>query len=270
MTVTFAPPNETVLDRPKPMTNLPTSLPPLAAYPVVPFDEELSRENRIVGFDTRVREARPFTLLRSQVLDRWRTEHCKVIGFTSATPSAGKSFVVSNLALSLALLPDIQVFVFDFDLRRGTLAENLQIESSLGIDHFLSGQSNDLARIGQRIGNYPLVVFPCSPITEHSAPLVANEAFATLIECARRLPDNAIVLCDLPPTFADDDAKLISEKLDGYVLICEDGITTRKQLLTSVEFMQPSKLIGTILNRAQNNFDDRYGYGSKAYSSYYK
>ena len=272
MNAPFASPlTETVMsDRAEPMQSLPTSLPPIGAYPVVQFDEAVARDHRIVGFDARAREARPFTLLRSQILDRWRNENCKIIGFTSATPAAGKSFVVSNLALSLALLPDIQVIVFDFDLRRGTLAENLQIDGSPGIDHFLSGQTNDLSRIGQRIGDLQLVVFPCSPITDHSAPLVANEAFAALIECARRQPDNVIILCDLPPTFADDDAKLICEKLDGYVLVCEDGITTRKQLLTSMEFMEPAKLVGTVLNRAQNNFDDRYGYGSKAYSSYYK
>ena len=257
-------------DRSDSMHNLPTALPPIDAYPVIAFDADVARESRMVGFDARAREARPFTLLRSQILDRWRNENCKIIGFTSATPAAGKSFVVSNLALSLAMLPDIQVIVFDFDLRRGSLAQNLQIESSPGIDHYLTGEAIDLAQIGRRIGDQQLVVFPCSPVTDHSAPLVANEAFAALIECARRQPDNVIILCDLPPTFADDDAKLICEKLDGYVLVCEDGITTRKQLLTSIAFMEPAKLVGTVLNRAMNNFDDRYGYGSKAYSSYYK
>jgi protein-tyrosine kinase len=106
---------------------LPVALPPIDAYPVVPFDADALRASRIVGFDSREREARPFTLLRSQVLDRWRNQDCKIIGFTSATPAAGKSFIVSNLAMSLALLPEIQIIVFDFDLRRGTLAENLQI-----------------------------------------------------------------------------------------------------------------------------------------------
>jgi protein-tyrosine kinase len=250
--------------------SLPVALPAIDAYPVVTFDADAMRESRIVGFDSREREARPFTLLRSQILDRWRNEGCKVIGFTSATPAAGKSFIVSNLAMSLALLPEIQIIIFDFDLRRGTMAENLQIDPTPGLSDYLTGETGDLARVGRRIEGMPIVVFPCAQVTSHSASLVSSEAFNALIECARRQPENVIVLCDLPPTFANDDAKIICDKLDGYVLVCEDGITTRKQLEAAIDFMSPAKLVGTILNRAKGNLDDRYGYGSKAYRSYYK
>jgi protein-tyrosine kinase len=255
---------------PKMAQALPVVLPPFDAYPVVPCDAEALRANRVIGFDSREREARPFTLMRSQILDRWRNEGCKLIGFTSATPAAGKSFIVSNLATSLALLPDIQIMIFDFDLRRGTVAENLQIEASPGLSEFLDGEISDLTKIGRRLEGMPIVVFPCAQVTSHSASLVSNEAFIALIESARRQPDNVLILCDLPPTFANDDAKLICEKLDGYVLVCEDGVTTRKQLQTAMDFMEPAKLVGTVLNRARGNFDDRYGYYSKAYKSYYK
>jgi protein-tyrosine kinase len=248
---------------------LPGFLPPIDAYQTVPFDAGALREMRVVGFDPRERDARPFTLLRSQILDRWRNEGCKLIGFTSATPAAGKSFVVSNLAMSLALLPDIQIVVFDFDVRRGTLADNLQIDPTPGLSEYLMGETNDLAQLGRRIEGLPLVVFPCAEVSGHSASLVSNEAFNALIECARRQPDNVVILCDLPPAFANDDAKLICDKLDGYVLVCEDGMTTRKQLQTAIEFMSPAKLIGTVLNRAKGNLGDSYGYGSKAYQRYY-
>lgn len=249
--------------------SLPVTLPAIDAYPVVAFDAEAMRANRIVGFDSREREARPFTLLRSQILDRWRNEGSKIIGFTSATPAAGKSFIVSNLAMSLGMLPELQIMVFDFDLRRGTLADNLQLEATPGLSDFLTGETTDLARLGRRIEDMPIVVFPCAPVTSHSASLVSSEAFNALIECARRQPDNVLILCDLPPTFANDDAKIICDRLDGYVLVCEDGMTTRKQLEAAIDFMAPAKLIGTILNRAKGNLDDRYGYGSKAYRSYY-
>ena len=256
---------------PSPMAQaLPAALPPIDAYPVVPFDEASMRESRVVGHDSREREARPFTLLRSQILDRWRNEGAKLIGFTSATPAAGKSFIVSNLAMSLALLPDIQIVIFDFDLRRGTMAENLEIDPVPGLSEYLTGAGGDLARYGRRIEGLPVVVFPCAQVETHSASLVASETFNALIECARRQPDNVIVLCDLPPAFANDDAKLICDKLDGYVLVCEDGITTRRQLLTAIDFMAPAKLIGTVLNRAKGNMDDRYGYYSKGYRKYYK
>jgi len=249
---------------------LPVVMPPLDAYPTVPFDADGLRDNRVIGFDSREYSARPFTLMRAQVLDRWRKEGCKLIGFTSATPAAGKSFIVSNLAMSLALLPDIQVMVFDFDLRRGTIARNLGIEASPGLSEYLTGEESDLTRIGRRIEGSPIVIFPCAEVGTHSASLVSNEAFTALVESARRLPDNVLVLCDLPPAFANDDAKLICEKLDGYVLVCEDGITTRRQLKAAMDFMAPAKLVGTVLNRAKGSLDDSYGYYGKAYRNYYK
>lgn len=248
---------------------LPAVLPPIDAYPVVPFDDEAMRANKVVGFDSREREARPFTLMRSQILDRWRNEGAKLIGFSSATPAAGKSFIVSNLAMSLSLLPDIQIIIFDFDLRRGTMADNLGLDPSPGLSEYLTGEGGDLARYGRRIEGKPVVVFPCAQVSSHSASLVSNEAFNALIESARRQPDNVLILCDLPPAFANDDAKLICDKLDGYVLVCEDGITTRRQLLAAIDFMAPAKLIGTVLNRARGNMEDRYGYYSKAYRKYY-
>lgn len=271
MDISRTPPRE-AFEQAAPRTDnvLPVTLPALDAYATVPFEADALRGNRIIGFDSREYAARPFTLMRAQILDRWRNEGCKLIGFTSATPAAGKSFIVSNLAMSLALLPDIQIMIFDFDLRRGTVAENLGIEARPGLSEFLTGEVNDLTQIGRRLDGTPIVVFPCAQIGSHSASLVSNEAFTALVESARRQPDNVLILCDLPPAFANDDAKLICEKLDGYVLVCEDGITTRKQLKSAMDFMSPAKLVGTVLNRAKGSLDDSYGYYGKAYRNYYK
>ena len=236
----------------------------------VALDADLLREERVIGFDPTDRNGRPFTLLRSRILDLWRGQGCKLIGITSASPSAGKSFIACNVATSLATLPEMHVCLFDLDLRRGTVSRNFGMDEQPGLETFLDGTNTDLMSLAQRVEGLALTLFTCAQVRGHSASLVVGEKFEMLIDAMRSLPDNVVVLCDMPPTFANDDAKLICERLDGYILVAEDGVTPRKAVSAAMQFMEPSKLLETILNRANAGLDDQYGYGSKAYRHYYE
>ena len=247
------PATEIDLSRAKPVTIDPASL----------------REERVIGFDPTDRDGRPFTLLRSRVLDLWRGQGRKLIGVTSASPSAGKSFIACNVAASLATLPETRVALFDLDLRRGTVARNFGIDPGAGLESYLTGKDDDLSGMGQKIEGLSLTLFPCTPVRGHSASLVTGDLFESLVAAMRMLPEDVLVICDLPPAFANDDAKLICEKLDGYILVAEDGITARKAVTAAMHFMKPSPLLGSVLNRAHLGLGDEYGYGSKAYSHYY-
>ena len=44
-----------------------------------------------------------------------REKGWKLLGVTSATPEAGKSFLAANLAVAMAQLPDVRVVLFDLD-----------------------------------------------------------------------------------------------------------------------------------------------------------
>mgnify|MGYP000052300601 CR=1 FL=1 len=241
----------------------------LSRAQTVAIDPAALRDERIIGFDPTDRDGRPFTLLRSRILDLWRGQGRKLIGITSASPSAGKSFIACNVAASLATLPETRVALFDLDLRRGTIAQNFGIDADDGIETYLTGKNPDLSAIGRKIEGISLTIYPCAAVRGHSASLVAGDAFEGLVAAMRSLPEDVLVLCDLPPAFANDDAKLICEKLDGYILVAEDGITARKAVKAAMHFMKPSPLLGSVLNRAHLGFGDEYGYGSKSYTHYY-
>ncbi len=242
----------------------------LARAKQVMIDPVLLRGERVIGFDPTDREGRPFTLLRSRILDLWRGQGHKLIGVTSASPSAGKSFIACNLATSLATLPETRVALFDLDLRRGTVARNFGLDEEAGLESFLKGTTTEITGLGRKVEGLALTLFTCSQVKGHSASLVTGDKFDALVGAMRSLPDDVLVICDLPPAFANDDAKLICERLDGYILVAEDGVTPRKAISAAVQFMEPSQLLGSILNRANVGFEDQYGYGSKAYRHYYE
>jgi protein-tyrosine kinase len=223
----------------------------------------------IVGFQGTDIRSRPFNLLRSQIIRKMQANNWKLIGFTSANPAAGKSFLSLNLAAALSRLTDQTVYLFDLDLRRASLAQALGITGDIGMTEYLAGESNDLRAIGRRIGKGNLALFPCFNTVSNSSELLVGARFEKLIAAMRNLPAGSIVICDLPPAFANDDAILITQKLDSYVLVVEHGVTTRKQVKNTIALLQPKPCLGTVLNRYIGGFVDPYGYGDGSYKKYY-
>ncbi|WP_340316884.1 CpsD/CapB family tyrosine-protein kinase [Rhizorhabdus argentea] len=255
--------------------------PPQRATPAfaVPGDADRAtgfeklRETGIYGFDSKDIRSRPFTLLRAQVLRIARARGWKIIGVTSPTPKVGKSFVASNLAAALARTPELHTYLFDFDLRRSTIARNFRLSGEVGLSHFLDGTITDLREVAKTISNEHLTIFPSFPNGAASDELVSSTRMDALIAAMRQLPENTLCLCDLPPVFANDDAVVISQKIDAYLMIVEDGVTTRKEVRDSFRLLSPAPCIGTVLNRYDAGLmggDYGYGYGqNKRYGGYY-
>ena len=254
-------------------------LEPAASGSVVPaldqldtfvVDADVLAANNIVGFNSRDIRSRPFNLLRSQVIKRMRAEGWKLVGITSATPAAGKSFLAANLCAAMSQLSDTRVFLFDLDLRRASQAENFGLEGEAGLTEYLQGDIQDIRQFGRHFDNLNLAVFPCFRSSVNSAELFAGERFQTLVNGMRTLPDDAIAICDLPPVFANDDAMMIAQSLDAYILVLEEGVTTKKQIRDAMRLLSPTPCLGTVLNRFDGGFGDQYGYayGGK-YDKYY-
>ena len=243
-------------------------IPKAAELPALTIDAARLRAQRIVGFSSRDIRARSFNLLRSQVMKQLAQRGHNLLGITSAAPAAGKSFLSLNLAASLSQRRDRPVYLFDFDLRRGSVAKALGIEG-VGIGAHLAGEVDDLAKVGRRIGEDGFVLFPAFAEEETSVDLFASSRFEALIAGMRHLPAESIILCDLPPAFANDDAATITQQLDAFLLVVEQGETTKKQVQGALDMLQPAPCIGTVLNRYNGGWSDPYGYGYGDYASYY-
>ncbi len=244
------------------------SLPAREQLASAEIDADLMEAQGIVGSNSRDARSRPFNLLRAQVLREMRKKDWKLLGISSATPNAGKSFLAVNLAAALAQLPDTDVHLFDFDLRRASLAEKLQLDGDVGLTDYLSGKSDDLSKVGRFVSNLGFSIYPCYPARVNSAELLGGDRFDALIDAMRALPDAAIVICDLPPAFANDDAMAIIQRLDAYLFVIEEGVTTKAEARDSMALFSSSPCLGTILNRYKASGVGSYGYGGK-YDRYY-
>ena len=226
----------------------------------VSLDADHLEANGIVGFNRKDVRARPFNLLRTQLMKRLAATGGKLVGVTSTAPGAGKSFTAVNLAVSLSHFAKFPVTLIDLDFRRGSIAGYLGLQVEQGVAEVLAGEAR-IEQIAIQAGVPNLIVLPAVEGDESGSALLVSDAFETFVEQIRAEVGEGIALFDLPPVFADDDALIATQKLDGYLLVADSGITPTGQIADAVERLLPSVCLGTVLNRHSGSLLDRYGYG---------
>ena len=226
---------------------------------------------RIFGFNSADSRGRPFKMLRTPIAKLAMEKNVRLIGITSAAPHVGKTFVTANLGAALSRIADLDVCLIDLDLHRPALGPRFGMEDMDGIHDFLTGDVDDIRKITHRINDERLVIIPGFRRDVATGELLTNSRGEAMFAGLRAMPKSTIVLVDMPPIFADDDAQIIGAQLDGFLLIVEDGKSTKKQAEDTIRILQPTPLIGTVLNRYRYNlFNDEYGYGrSYGYGAYY-
>lgn len=223
-------------------------------------DAQLEAQH-IVGFKSHDERARAFNLLRTQITRSLETSRHQIIGVTSPTPAAGKTFLTLNLGAALSRIADRAVLICDLDFRRGSVAESLGVEIANDVPAYLRGEMEDWTQAIHRVGDTDLYVMPSTGRPRGSSEMLSSAAFATLMAGLRTMPQEVIVLCDLPPVFASDDALLAAEHLDSYLLVVEYGRNNATQVRETLRLLTPLPCLGTVLNRYRGGIFDSYGYG---------
>lgn len=260
--------SSTARDETMPTTSLYASEADMRSWEI---SQEALAEQNVFAFDNRDQRGRPFKMLRTQIAKRVTDRGVKIIGITSAAPHVGKTFVSANLAASLSRIAGLHVCLVDLDLHRPALGPRFGIVDGHAVHDYLEGEVRDIREVGYRINEERLVVIPGFRRSVATGELLTSPRGDALFAGLRALPPSTVVLVDMPPIFADDDAVIIGHRIDGFLLVIEDGKTTRKQVQETIRMLEPTPLIGTVLNRYQQHlFNDEYGYGhSYGYGAYY-
>jgi Mrp family chromosome partitioning ATPase len=260
----------------KPMSSLPGDV----ATPLYEDESEFTRfeapvdelgQRFVFGFRGSDQRARPFKLLRTRIAKMAADNGVKLIGVTSAAPNVGKTFVAANLAAALSRLVDTHVCAIDLDMHRPALGPRFGLPEGNGVHDYLDGQAQDIREIGFQVNEERLVVIPGYRRNVATGELLSGPRGEALFAGLKALPAGTLVIVDMPPIFADDDAVIIANRLDGYLLVVEDGRTTKKQVEDTIRMLSPAPMLGTVLNRYNRRiFSDDYGYGvSYGYGAYY-
>lgn len=194
-----------------------------------------------------------------------------VILVTSTISGEGKSFVSSNLAISLSLLGK-KVVIVGLDIRKPGLNKVFNIpQKDHGITQFLTNPSMNLMDLVQPSDiNRNLFILPGGAVPPNPTELLARDGLEKAIETLKTNFD--YVILDTAPVGMVTDTLLIGRIADLSVYVCRADYT-RKAEFTLVNELSENKKLPNLcvaingLDLQKKKYGYYYGYGK--YGKYY-
>jgi polysaccharide biosynthesis transport protein len=177
----------------------------------------------------------------------------KVIGFCSAKPGEGKSFVAANFAELVAETGQRCILV-DCDLRYPALTYMLSPEADHGLAEIVSGKTVlDGAVWTDALTGMAFLPAASQRHSHHPHELLASDGLQAAIENLRKTYD--VVVLDLPPVVPFADVRVMTQAVDAFVFVVEWGATSRDAALSALRAAPGvrEKLLGCLLNKADVN-----------------
>lgn len=226
----------------------------------VQLDAQILAGNGLFPLPSNQPAALAIDQLRSKLLHGLATQGWKRIAVTSPTHGCGKSFVATNLALSLARRPASRTALVDLDLRRPNLAPLLGLTDAPELEEFLSGDQ-PLESVFRRFGRTLALGLNGSPVTMAAEALHSPETAIALAAMVDQL-DPEVVIYDMPPALGTDDVLAMAPSLDAVLLVV-DGTKSSPDEVRACERLFEGRipLLGVVLNRAQDRAAQRHAYG---------
>jgi capsular exopolysaccharide synthesis family protein len=201
-----------------------------------------------------------FRSLRSRIYELRDIRPLKTILVSSGVPQEGKSFISTNLALSLARHKNSKVLLIDGDMRRYSLHQILGCESHPGLADYLAGKVSVL-EVMQRPEALQAAPAGATPILpnltfiaggnggDKAADLSGSPRFGELIRLAA--PHFDWIIVDSSPVLPVSDAVNLARWCDGVLLVARGGVTKFPVTQRAQSELKASNILGFVLNAVQ-------------------
>jgi protein-tyrosine kinase len=221
-----------------------------ADAPILPFQSGHSREGE------------QYRIARTKIIQH--PNQPRLIVVSSTNSGDGKTVNAINLAGALALKSDSQVILVEGDMRRPGIASLFGLPAQPGLSEYLSGECSFEDMI-VRVEQFPnLSVVAAGRSGANPTELLDSQRWSEACEELRRRSRFAIF--DAPPMGSVADYDLIESNCDGVVFVVRPDCTNRKACLESLASISRDKLIGVLVNCAEDWFlwkmQDRYYYAA--------
>lgn len=196
--------------------------------------------------------------LRTNILQQSETGKGQVILMSSSVAGEGKSFVASNLALSLASTGK-KTIMLELDLRKPRLSKLFQApENQLGVSNYLQGEVAKEDIIFQSELNPNLYLMGSGPIPDNPSELLEGSYIEKLIDELRLEFDQIII--DSPPMHLVTDGLILAPFCDICLYLIRHNHTSKSELRFIEELHSANKVSNLFLVFNGVFMDNRYGY----------
>lgn len=186
-------------------------------------------------------------------------KNLQTIMVTSPTAGEGKTTTLSNVALAMADA-EHRVLIVDCDMRKPRIHKVFEISNTYGMAEILLG-GGDYKKALNPTSNENLYIITAGKIPSNPSELLYSNAMKNLIQNLKK--DFEYIFIDAPPVVPVTDAAIMSNYVDGVILVCASGVIEIELAQKAKESLENvnANILGVVLNKI-NTKNDKY-------SSYY-
>ncbi len=213
--------------------------------------------------------AESYKTIRTAILLSSANKPPQNIHVTSMGPNEGKSVTSVNLAATIAN-SGYSVLLVDSDLRRPRIHSIFRLNNLSGLSTYLAGATSDIETVFKRpLTN--LSVIPAGPVPPNPSELLSSQRMHELMSVLNERFD--VIVWDSPPLMTVTDSLILSNILDGTILVIRAGKTTYEMVDRGLKVLKgrresdkESHVLGVVLNGFDLKKSDQYYY---QYYNYY-
>jgi capsular exopolysaccharide synthesis family protein len=205
-----------------------------------------------------------FRSLRTRILQAGEKMQMRALVVTSAGIAEGKTLTALNLGWLLAQTEGIRALVIDSDLRRPCATDYFGIDANEGLSEVL-GDKLRLEDAIVRLDPAGLYLLPGGKPRDDVAELLSGPTYARVLSQARKMFDYIII--DAPPLGIFTDANVLMSRADGGLLVVRAGKTRYSIVDKLLEQIPRERLLGVVLNRAEDQPESSSYYYQYRYSN---
>jgi len=206
-------------------------------------------------------DAENFKILRSQILFPKDGKRPRTIMVTSAFPGEGKTFLASNLAVSLALGINEYVLLIDCDLRRPYLHKMFGYSNFEGLHEYLTGRK-ELPDLLIRTSIEKLTLLTSGSAPPNPSELLSSIKMREFLEEVKDRYQDRFIIIDAPPSQVSAETNVLSNYVDGIIFVVMAKKSPKETIQRSIENLGRQKIFGIVFNG--------YSQSYKSYRKYYK
>ncbi|HYM92526.1 MAG TPA: polysaccharide biosynthesis tyrosine autokinase, partial [Chitinophagaceae bacterium] len=222
---------------------------------------EKSKNPLVIGNGKRTFIAEQFRSLRTSLPYIGLKADKKRLQVTSSVSGEGKSFVVANLGIGLAMTGK-KVVVIEFDLSDPTLCEKLNAEiANKGLTDYLTGQAEPEEIIQKTSIHENLYIVPAGWLPENPSEMILSNKVPELMQYLSGIFDYIII--DTAPVGLLSDAYVLSSYCDATLYVVRHKHTRKAsiQRLDENNRINELKNMAIIFNAVKSRGFGKYGYG---------
>jgi len=192
----------------------------------------------------------------------------KSILITSASPSDGKSSIAANLATVVAQ-NDKDVVIVDSDMRRPTMHKIFKLSNRIGLSDYFIRTPDKMTGVVKKTMVNNLSVITSGSLPPNPSELLSSTKMRDVITLLAKHFD--MVILDSPPLLAVTDALVLTQSVDGIILVVDPKKTKRAAIRQAIEQIQRlnARLLGVVLNNIKIKRSSYYYNREYYYSKHY-